>query len=93
MSTIELQELVMKAMSLAPDGRARLAELLIQSLEETDDPEIKAAWVSGIRRRDQQIRSGQKVTRPANRCSRRRESSCDVRSRIPRRRCLFGKIA
>ena len=65
MNTIELQELVTKAMSLAPDGRARLAELLIQSLEETDDPDIKAAWVSEIRRRDRQIRSGQKVTKPA----------------------------
>ncbi len=65
MSAIELQELVSKAMLLTPDGRARLAEPLIQSLEETDDTEIKASWISEIRRRDQEIRSGQKVTKPA----------------------------
>jgi len=61
----ELEELTTKAMSLPPASRAELAEILIQSLEEKDDPEIKSAWVAEIRRRDQQIRSGDKVTRPA----------------------------
>jgi len=50
-SKIELEELVTKAMSLLPGARAELAELLIQSLEETHDPEVRDAWVSEIHRK------------------------------------------
>ncbi|MDA0840862.1 MAG: addiction module protein [Planctomycetota bacterium] len=62
----EFEELTTKAMSLPSPSRAELAEILIQSLEEDDDPETKAAWITEIRRRDEQIRSGEKVTRPAH---------------------------
>ncbi|MBM3335561.1 addiction module protein [Candidatus Sumerlaeota bacterium] len=65
MGKLELDELTKEAMSLPPGNRAKLAELLIQSLDQTDDPEIRSAWVSEIRRRDEQIRSGQKVTKSA----------------------------
>jgi hypothetical protein len=47
----KFEELTTQVMALPPKSRAELAELLIQSLEEPDDPEI---------------RSGASVTRPAD---------------------------
>jgi putative addiction module component len=62
----EFEELTTKAMALPAEHRAELAELLIQSLEEQDAREIKSAWLAEIRRRDQEIRAGVAVTRPAD---------------------------
>lgn len=62
----KFEELTTQVMALPPKSRAELAELLIQSLEEPDDPEIKSAWLAEIQRRDQEIRSGASVTRPAD---------------------------
>lgn len=53
------------AMSLPSENRAELAEMLIQSLEEKEDPQVRSAWLDEIRRRDEQIRAGQPVTKPA----------------------------
>jgi putative addiction module component (TIGR02574 family) len=62
----EFEELTTKAMALPAEHRAELAELLIQSLEEQDAREIKSAWLAEIRRRDQEIRAGVAVTKPAD---------------------------
>lgn len=62
----ELKELTAKAMALPAKDRAELAELLIQSLEEQDDEAIKSAWLAEISRRDQEIRAGAAVTKPAD---------------------------
>ena len=62
----EFEELTTKVMALPAEHRAELAELLIQSLEEQDAREIKSAWLAEIRRRDQEIRAGVAVTRPAD---------------------------
>ena len=62
----EFEELTTKAMALPAENRAELAELLIQSLEEQDAKEIKSAWLAEIRRRDQEIRAGAAVTKPAD---------------------------
>jgi putative addiction module component (TIGR02574 family) len=62
----EFEELATQVMALPSDSRAELAELLIQSLEEEDDPEIKSAWLSEISRRNQEIRNGALVTKPAD---------------------------
>ena len=52
------------AHGLAPtDGRDRSRRF--SGPEEKDDPQIKSVWVAEIRRRDQQIRAGERVTRPA----------------------------
>lgn len=61
----EFEEITSKAMTLPPETRAELAELLIQSLDEKEDEEVKSAWLAEIRRRDQEIRSGAAVTKPA----------------------------
>jgi putative addiction module component (TIGR02574 family) len=62
----EFEELTTKAMALPAEHRAELAELLIQSLEEQDAEEIKSAWLAEIQRRDQEIRAGAAVTKPAD---------------------------
>ncbi len=53
----ELEELTTRALALPAKGRAELAELLIQSLEEVDDKDVKPAWLVEIYRRDQEIRA------------------------------------
>lgn len=62
----EFEELTTRVMALPTECRAELAELLIQSLEEPDDTEIKSAWLVEIHRRDQEIRAGTAVTKPAD---------------------------
>ncbi|MEW5767752.1 MAG: addiction module protein [bacterium] len=51
---------------MPPERRAQLAEILIQSLDEIEDNEIKSAWLSEIQRRDEEIRSGKAVCKPAD---------------------------
>jgi len=62
----EFEELTTRAMALAADNRAELAELLILSLEEDDDKALKSTWLAEIHRRDQEIRAGAAVTKPAD---------------------------
>ena len=62
----EFEELTTKAMALPAEYRAELAELLIQSLEEQDAKEPKSAWLAEIQRRDQELRAGTAVTKPAD---------------------------
>jgi N-6 DNA Methylase/Putative addiction module component len=61
----EFEELTTRALALPAKSRAELAELLIQSLEEEDDQDLTAAWLVEIYRRDQEIRAGASVTKPA----------------------------
>jgi putative addiction module component (TIGR02574 family) len=61
----EFEEVTAKALALPAKNRAELAELLIQSLEEEDDKDLKAAWLSEIHRRDREIRTGTSGTKPA----------------------------
>lgn len=61
----EFEEVTTKALALPSESRAELAELLIQSLDEKEDEEIRSSWLAEIRRRDQEIRAGAPVTRPA----------------------------
>ena len=49
-----------EALALPRHARARIAELLIASLDE--DSEIERAWDEEVRRRVQEIRSGQAQT-------------------------------
>jgi putative addiction module component (TIGR02574 family) len=62
----DLEELTTRALALPAKSRAELAELLIQSLAETDDKDLKTAWLVEIHRRDQQIRAGLSITKPAD---------------------------
>jgi len=62
----EFKEVSTMAMSLPTESKAELAEILIQSLDEKENEEVKFAWLAEIRRRDQEIRAGASVTKPAD---------------------------
>jgi putative addiction module component (TIGR02574 family) len=53
-------------MALPAERRAELAEMLIQSIEEKEDEGGKSAWLAEVYRRDQEIKAGAAVTRPAD---------------------------
>jgi putative addiction module component (TIGR02574 family) len=57
----EASELLKKALTLPVAERAELAGSLIESLDETDDESVKAAWDEEIRRRIEDVDS-RKVT-------------------------------
>jgi putative addiction module component (TIGR02574 family) len=46
-------------MRLAPKIRARLAELLISSLDKDEDADVEELWAAEVQRRDDELRSGQ----------------------------------
>jgi len=62
----EFEEVSTKAMSLPAESRAELAEILIQSLDEKENEGVNFAWLAEIRRRDQEIRAGASITKPAD---------------------------
>jgi putative addiction module component (TIGR02574 family) len=57
MSTL-VEELSARAKSLPPEDRARLAEELLESLEESPESEVEAAWDLEIERRVAEIEAG-----------------------------------
>jgi putative addiction module component (TIGR02574 family) len=56
--TQEAAELLKKALSLPVSERADLAGSLIESLDETHDPSVEAAWEEEIARRMSDVDSG-----------------------------------
>ena len=59
-------ELSERARSLAPEDRARLAEELLASLEDDQEPEVDAAWDEEIRKRIAEIEGGAVKLLPAD---------------------------
>jgi putative addiction module component (TIGR02574 family) len=58
----ELDDLLKKAMSLPPEGRAALASSLLESLDQTVDEDAEAAWQREIARRMDEVQSGKVKT-------------------------------
>jgi len=54
-------ELVERGKSLTPEDRARLVELLLETLTDTSDPRIEDAWRSEIRRRVSAYERGEAI--------------------------------
>ncbi|WP_437288623.1 addiction module protein [Sorangium sp. So ce406] len=52
------EELLAQILRLPRHERARLAEELLSSLEETDDEEVAAAWASELERRSREVAEG-----------------------------------
>ena len=52
-------------MRLAPKDRARLAELLISSLDRDEDADAEELWAAEVQRRDEDFRSGRVKGIPA----------------------------
>ena len=59
-----LEQLVEQAMTLPSESRARLADLLVESLEGADLGQIEQHWISEAKRRRDEVRAGQVETIP-----------------------------
>jgi len=62
---MSLDELQQEALKLAPEARAKLAQVLLASLEDLSEAEIDRLWLNEAKRRDQEIDSGRVSLRPA----------------------------
>ena len=60
----EIEELLKKAMALPAAARADLASSLIDSLDETLDDDVEAAWQQEIAHRVEELESGKVRTIP-----------------------------
>jgi putative addiction module component (TIGR02574 family) len=60
----EVDDLLQKALTLPPEARAELASSLLDSLDQTVDEDVDAAWRQEIVRRMDEIRSGKVKTIP-----------------------------
>jgi putative addiction module component (TIGR02574 family) len=60
-----LRVLEKELLELPPRSRVRLAERLIQSIEDYADPKLKAEWDDEIERRVMEIKSGREPGIPA----------------------------
>jgi putative addiction module component (TIGR02574 family) len=64
--TDPVAELSQRAQALAPEDRARLAEELLASLEDTLAPEVDAAWDAELKKRIAEFGSGAVKLIPAD---------------------------
>jgi len=62
----QFKKITSETLSLPTEERAELAEILIQSLDEKEDEDIRSAWLQEIRKRDREIRSGKAVLKPVD---------------------------
>jgi putative addiction module component (TIGR02574 family) len=53
-----IEQLVTQAMELPGESRARLAELLVESLEAEDIGPVEKAWLAEAKRRRDDVRAG-----------------------------------
>lgn len=60
-----IEELSARAKTLPPEDRARLAEELLESLEQDPDSEIEVAWDREIERRVAEVEAGTATLIPA----------------------------
>jgi Putative addiction module component len=68
MATVE--QLIAEAMTLPGESRARLADLLVESLEGDDLGHIEQSWVTEAKRRRDEVRSGKVETIPGEKALR-----------------------
>lgn len=54
----EADRVLQEALRLPPEARAALAGSLIDSLDETVDPDAEQAWAAEIQRRSRELASG-----------------------------------
>jgi hypothetical protein len=57
-----LEQLVEQAMTLPSESRARLADLLVESLEGADLGQIERLWLTEAKRRRDEVRDGKVET-------------------------------
>jgi hypothetical protein len=62
---MSISEIEAAALRLIPKDRARLAELLLESLEELSDEETRALWAQEAIRRDAELDGNPSAGRPS----------------------------
>ena len=62
---MNLEELKSEALKLAPEARAKLAQILLKSLEDLSEAEIERLWVEEAIRRDEEFDTGKVPLRSA----------------------------
>jgi hypothetical protein len=73
-----LEQLLEQAMGLPSEARARLADLLVESLEGADLGRIEQLWITEAKRRRDEVRAGRVET------IRGEEALRQVRDSVPR---------
>lgn len=61
----DFKEIARSALNLSEEMRAELATLLLESLHEPIDQEIEKAWTEELKRRIEEVESGEVSTIPA----------------------------
>ncbi|HEX3144414.1 MAG TPA: addiction module protein [Pyrinomonadaceae bacterium] len=61
-----IEQLAQEAMKLPGESRARLADLLVESLESGDLTDIDRLWLSEAKRRRDEVRAGTVKTIPGD---------------------------
>ena len=51
-------DLEREALQLSPDKRARLVDLLLESLDDESEADVEAAWIEEAKLRYEELRSG-----------------------------------
>lgn len=77
MATV-IEQLAEQAMSLPAESRARLADILVESLDVADLEHIDALWLDEAKRRRDEVRGGRVKTVPGDEALRK------VRESLPR---------
>jgi len=63
---VKLSDLEVEALKLDPQERARLAERLLDSLQELPETEVEALWLDEAERRDREADEGRVTLIPAD---------------------------
>ncbi len=71
---MSLEKLESEALKLKPSSRAKLAEKLLQSLEDLSDEENEELWAQEALRRHEEIDAGAVKTRPGKEVFRKARS-------------------
>ena len=61
-----VEKLAKQAMNLPTESRARLADLLVESLDAADLGQIDRQWIAEAKRRRDEVRSGRVETVPGD---------------------------
>lgn len=64
--TEHAEKMKQEVLQLPEHDRAELARLLIESLDETEDTDVEAAWDAELERRLKKIEEGKSHLRPAH---------------------------
>jgi putative addiction module component (TIGR02574 family) len=75
MRTAAVKKIEKEALRLSPRSRARLAELLISSLESESDADAEEEWVAEITRRAAELAGGRFSLTPADEVLRKARSA------------------